>query len=495
MPKLYFSATEDDSRAISAKVKKGVLKRVYRGIYTDAPYPEIERLILSKWYEITHYLFPNSIVAYRTAHELRPINGQVYVVKENISRRNIVIYGCLTINILNGNTTDLIAPFLRNISRSSPSRQYIENLSISRSSTKKSLGREWVEKQLSSELQKDEGEKNLNTIRDQARVFSANYCFAQEFIILNDIISSILSTHSEGSNLVTEIAKATSQKIPFDTNRISTFESFASYLLKCNLASVQYTYNKHSWANLAFFESYFSNFIEGTEFEIEEAEEIVFNRNVVNNRHQDGHDVTSIYNQVHDFQAMSETPQSSQEFITTLKDLHFEIMQQRPEKRPGKFKERINKAGSSIFVKPRELQGTLIKAFEIYKTLPTGLESAILMQFIISECHPFDDGNGRLSRIMMNRELHSADLHKIIVPTVHRDSYLNGLRQATRDGKFSTLTKVFYQLQHYSASINWSVYGDARETIESHQANLLPDDGVTTFNKIIRQFKFNPIFK
>lgn len=87
-----------------------------------------------------------------------------------------------------------------------------------------------------------------------------------------------------------------------------------------------------------------------------------------------------------------------------------------------------------FFVKPDDVVGTLTKAFEIYETLSKGLERAIFMQFMISECHPFDDGNGRLSRIMMNSELHAAELHKIIVPTVHRDSYLNGLRQATRNG-------------------------------------------------------------
>ena len=32
------------------------------------------------------------------------------------------------------------------------------------------------------------------------------------------------------------------------------------------------------------------------------------------------------------------------------------------------------------------------------------------MQFLISEVHPFDDGNGRLSRIMMNAELVKSSL-------------------------------------------------------------------------------------
>ena len=43
------------------------------------------------------------------------------------------------------------------------------------------------------------------------------------------------------------------------------------------------------------------------------------------------------------------------------------------------------------------------------------------------EVHPFNDGNGRISRIMMNAELVAADQSKIIIPTVFREDYLNAL--------------------------------------------------------------------
>ncbi|MFT4671239.1 MAG: Fic family protein, partial [Pseudohongiellaceae bacterium] len=80
------------------------------------------------------------------------------------------------------------------------------------------------------------------------------------------------------------------------------------------------------------------------------------------------------------------------------------------------------------------MEGTLIQTFPLYQQLPPGIAKAVFMQFMVAECHPFDDGNGRMARIMMNAELVSAEQHKIIVPTVHRESYLNGLRQATGSG-------------------------------------------------------------
>jgi hypothetical protein len=492
MAKLYFSTSDDISRSLIAKVKKGELIRIYRGIYTDASYADVEKIVYSKWHEIVNYLFPSAIAAYRTAHELRPVDGVIYIVKDGVSRRKISIGGMLTIELSAGNTSELTEPFLPTIFRSSPARQYLENLALSRTKVKKSLGKEWVEQHLSTVLRRQNGEDELNNIRDQTRIFAIKHGFEHEFSTLENIISSLLSTHPYGGILESEIAIAISQNTPFDVGRIDLFHSLADYLLRCNLEAVPYTYNKSSWKHLAFFESYFSNFIEGTEFEIDEAEEIVFTGSTVHERHEDSHDVLAVFNQVSDLQSMSVTPSTADELIEVLQQSHFDFMRERKNKRPGKFKERVNKAGSSVFVHPSELVGTLTKAFDIYITLPKGLESAIFMQFIISECHPFDDGNGRLSRIMMNRELHSVDLHKIIVPTVHRDSYLNGLRKATRSGKFATIAKVFYQLQHYSASIDWDSYGDSRETLEEHKANLLPDEGVPTFNKVIRKFKFTP---
>jgi hypothetical protein len=44
-------------------------------------------------------------------------------------------------------------------------------------------------------------------------------------------------------------------------------------------------------ASLTFFEAYFSNFIEGTEFDVAEAADIVFNNVIPADRPEDAHDV------------------------------------------------------------------------------------------------------------------------------------------------------------------------------------------------------------
>ncbi len=106
----------------------------------------------------------------------------------------------------------------------------------------------------------------------------------------------------------------------------------------------------------------------------------------------------------------------------------------RPGKRPGLFKEAANRAGDSLFVLPGLVAGTLRAGWEGLAGLDTAFERAVYMMFLVSEVHPFDDGNGRVARVMMNAELVGGGQSRIIIPTVFRDDYLGGLRQLTRQG-------------------------------------------------------------
>ena len=489
MSKLIFAQNTTHAKTLSKMLSTQGLKRIRQGIYTDAPYEKINQLVANKWYEIVNYLYPTAIASHSSAFNLRPVNGVVYISAPVKQRKKIFIADSLIIDVLPGNVDCLIERFNPSLSRSSAARYLLENLQISHSDVQaiKSLGKEWVENELCKLLSKY-GESELNQIRDLVKENAQTLQLMKEAKTLDGLIGGILTT-SPIDNLDTPQAIAYANKEPYDTNRIKLFEAFGDYLNQCQFNSSPFEYNASGWRNLSFFESYFSNYIEGTEFEIEEAEKIVFGKSMIDNRHKDSHDVLSVYDVVSDYTEMSTLPESAEELISLLKQRHAIILHERPVKSPGKLKTKANKAGDTVFVLPEHIKGTLTQAFPVYKALPNGLHRAIFMQFLTTECHPFDDGNGRLARIMMNAELVAVDQHKIIVPTVHRESYLNGLRQATRGGKFRTLTKVFAVLQSYTASINWHDYGDARTTLESHMADKLPDQGVAVFNKEISKFK------
>jgi Fic family protein len=86
------------------------------------------------------------------------------------------------------------------------------------------------------------------------------------------------------------------------------------------------------------------------------------------------------------------------------------------------------------------------------------------MMFIISEIHPFLDGNGRLARVMMNAELVSVGESKIIIPTVYREDYILALRKLTRQSEPDTYIRMMERAHTFSEN----VYGDNRDELKDY---------------------------
>jgi hypothetical protein len=265
------------------------------------------------------------------------------------------------------------------------------------------------------------------------------------------------------------------------------FQSFALYLTTCTFRERIYRFNKSSWKSLSFFESYFSNYIEGTRCLIEEAEDIMFKGLNIKNRHEDSHDVSALYYLTSDYSEISKTPDTYEGFELLLRKRHAVLMKERSNKNPGKFKEINNKAGSTFFVNHEEVIGTLQQGFDVYRSLNEGMPKALFMMFLVTEVHPFDDGNGRLARLMMNSELVATDQIKCIVPTAHRDNYLNGLRRVSRESSFDLLCRSMDLAQTYGNSIDWIDYELARRKIEDDMANQEPDEGLAQFNQALKK--------
>lgn len=86
------------------------------------------------------------------------------------------------------------------------------------------------------------------------------------------------------------------------------------------------------------------------------------------------------------------------------------------------------------------------------------------MMFMCSETHPFVDGNGQVSRIMMNAELVHAGYSRIIVPTVFREDYILTLRKLSRQKQPEAFIRVMERLQQFSHNI----YGDNFEELKAY---------------------------
>lgn len=237
-------------------------------------------------------------------------------------------------------------------------------------------------------------------------------------------------------------------------------------------------------ANLSFFEAYFSNFIEGTEFSIKEAEAIVFGGVIPQERPDDAHDILGTYRIVSDPAEMQTLPSDFEDFLTLLRRRHTALMKARPNKNPGAFKTKINRAGNTVFVAPDLVTGTLEKGFAFLQGLAEPFQRAAFMMFLVSEVHPFTDGNGRVARVMMNAELVAGGEERIIIPTAYRTDYLGALKALSLTANTRPVIRMLDRAQEYTHAIDWRDLDAARILLEEtnafaegEEARLLMPDG------------------
>jgi Fic family protein len=105
------------------------------------------------------------------------------------------------------------------------------------------------------------------------------------------------------------------------------------------------------------------------------------------------------------------------------------------------------------------------------------MAKALFMMFMISEIHPFVDGNGRISRIMGNAELFKCGQSRIIVPTVFREDYLLSLKKFTNRKEPDTFIRVMDKLQYFSHHIFGENFDELNNYLKATNAYKEPSEG------------------
>jgi hypothetical protein len=201
-----------------------------------------------------------------------------------------------------------------------------------------------------------------------------------------------------------------------------------------------------------------------------------FHGHIPKTRPEDAHDVLGTWKVASDENEMARLPRNFEELQTLLRTRHAVVMEGRPSKAPGAFKIEPNRAGSTVFVAPELVDGTLAKAFELYRGLAVPLHRAIFMMAIVAEVHPFSDGNGRTARLMMNAELVAAGECRIIVPAVYRNYYLAALKAFSHNGNPGALLRVMDFAHRYTVSVDFSRIERARLILDGTHAFADPDE-------------------
>ena len=461
------SSDKKDANPKSSMIKDGTLRKIAPKVYTTNMEDSPETIVARNLFYILGQLFPHAVISHRSAFELKQTETGDIFLTYNYSR-NVSLPG-ITVHLLEGPMgTEHDMPFIENLFVSSNERRMLENLQKGRArngSVSKCMPREVIEENLEKMLQVN-GETGINAFRDKARDVAKELGMDGEFEALNSIVSALLTT-KPSTILTSPKAVARANGLPYDGERVKLFELLFKALKNDVFADIdEPNQTTAEFRNFAFFESYFSNYIEGTEFEIEEAWEIVETGKPMPARNADSHDVLGTFQIVASRREMRRTPQTAEELIEILQERHRVMMAARPDRDPGMFKMKNNHAGDTHFVDYTLVRGTLMKGFEYYQALESPFAKALFMLFMISEVHPFNDGNGRISRIMMNAELVHADQSKIIIPTVFREDYLNALRRFTRKGDPSVIVRAISRVRQFSSNITGEDFEATKEYLE-----------------------------
>ena len=481
---MFGTSDKKISKQLSRFEKEGKIRKIAKRIYSSNLTSPIEEIIRRNLFKILGNQYPGALLSHRSALEFQPTTaGHIFLTYTYTKK--ISLPG-ITIRLLQGpEPIEGDNPFFGNLYASQKARALLENLQGSKKPgpTSKCLSIPEIEEKL-EQIIRVSGEDEINKLRDKARDIADKLNMQKEFGVLNKMISALLTTHSS-KILSSPLAVARAFGFPYDPGRIKLFEELFRQLQQQEFKNrADKNSSEKSFKNFAFFESYFSNFIEGTTFEIDEAKQIIATDKPLPTRKDDSHDVLGTYHIVANRKEMQITPATAEELLKILSYRHQILLSARQDKNPGQFKDRNNFAGKTAFVDFNLVKGTLTQGFDFYKALTHPFSKAVYMMFMISEVHPFLDGNGRIARVMMNAELVKEGQSKIIIPTVYRDDYMGALRKLTRQSETAPFIRML--LRAYDFSEN--VYGDDIDEMQAYleKCNAFLEDTEAKLNIIPR---------
>ncbi|HET9237826.1 MAG TPA: Fic family protein [Oligoflexus sp.] len=448
------------NRLLAPALKDGSLKKLCPTVYTTSK-ARPEEVLLQNLYRILGHLYPGAVISHRSAIETGPREG--HIVLSYSYTKKVRLPG-LIVHLVEAPEGQLHGdmPIGQGLFIASPERAWLENLRPTKAhGFSRILPQETLEEEIDARIRRSgiEALKERLPIMEQIADKLGLENSLQRFIAIVEALSG--ESPAKGV-LKSDLAKKRAEGHPYDPGRLKLFETLFSSL-RVNAGGIQRhelpkEITSEGVTNLCFFDAYFSNYIEGTKFEISEALEIVRYGKIPPHR-PDGHDVKATFELLRtNVEQKPAAFDRYDDFQKELKSTHKHLMASHSGLYPGEFKQKLNFAGSTAFVEPGLVQGTLRVAFDLYRALPEGFSRAAFLKFLIAEVHPFTDGNGRLSRIFMNRELLAVGELPIIITTVYRGNYLDAMRKLTRAGEPAAYIKMLARAQNLTAALDFGDY-------------------------------------
>lgn len=428
---IIFNNSEHATRN-SRLLAQGKIKPIAEGVYITAGVKNEAEAIRDNLINILSYLKVEGIISYSSglsAHTSE-MHSPLWIVG---SRERQIKIGDFEVNVLKGNDKEKNSygvDIIEGTKIAMPSfyRALLQNFSTRKVDVKK-IDKDAAIKKLFSLLSTKGGEYNWESFEEKLKIFAQKLNYMDEF----NEIKSALEDYRQKKNLSS-----------LDSVRVHMFDSLLERLQMQDSPGLKiFEKTTNSIENIAFIESYFSNYIEGTEFEVREAYAIVYNKEHKYQRHKDGHDVTRTYELIKENIENPINFTSARQYIDQLKNWHAKMLAHRSaDILVGQFKTMVNKAGSTVFVAPEKVEAMLKYSFDLSQELTDPIKKALFLKTAFTEIHPFEDGNGRMSRLVMNNFLSLHNFKRVIIPTVYRDDYITALKAFSKNNNVKAITQT-----------------------------------------------------
>jgi hypothetical protein len=204
--------------------------------------------------------FPGALITDRTGLERRPASdGSVFVIHRR--QRPVELDGLRIVPRQGPPPQPTDSPFMGELRLASEARALLENTRPSRQrrSVRRTLSRLELEDYL-SDVADRRGEPALNELRDQARELAPALDLTTELERLERLIGALPDTRE--ATLRSTRAQARRAGAPYDERRVELLDTLADHLLEL-APSFREPPADQDQRVFAFYEAYFSNFIEG----------------------------------------------------------------------------------------------------------------------------------------------------------------------------------------------------------------------------------------
>lgn len=460
-PRTVFFDDVASPPTLSKAVADERIRRLASGVYSADLDSQAADIVAANIWSIIARRVPDAVIVDRTAAADGRIDEGVVTISTDRRSSPLDLPGVrVLVRGLQRSAADM--PWADGLTMSDPARTLVDNLADSRARGLGGVARTLRLDEIGDWLARKSlawGPTRMERLQLASRELAVTWGHPERGEQIDRLFDELQGRRGARSGSG-QLLRATSKGEAWDEARMHLFERVAAQLADpAVVADVpEHLAPPASGGDVefAFHEAYFSNYIEGTEFELDEARDIVETGQSPAQRSADGHDILGTYRCVSDPAGRAVAPDDVAELAQIMQRRHAALMVGRPDRGPGEWKLRPNRAGSVTFVTPDLVEGTVAKGLSLRHIVPAGFCRALYVMFMLAEVHPFVDGNGRTARLMMNAELSAVGQCRMIVPTVIRNEYIGALRRVTRHGDVGALVSVLTHCWRWSAAMPWA---------------------------------------